>query len=159
MMTPDERDEALAAAARLEESMGDLTGEIGALRNYGHRNRSLIRWLAVSLCLDVILSVALGIVALQANSASNRATEATSQAVQNKANARITCEVANASRAAQISLWIYVLDASDQNPELTASQRAQLKGLRTYVGQVFAQRDCNDPSAPPTVPTPPIVTR
>lgn len=158
-MTPDEQDEALVAASRLEESMDELSSQVQALHSYGHRNRSMIRWLAVSLLLDLVLSAVLGVVALQANSASDRATEATSTAAQNQQNAKIGCEAANQGRTAQIQLWGYVLDASMQNPKLTAAQRAQLEGLRTYVGQVFAQRDCTNPTAPTVTPTPPPTTR
>lgn len=136
MMTPDQRDEALAAAARLEESMGDLASEMQAMRQYGHRSRRLIGLLGVSLCFDLLLSVVLGVVAYQAH-------QATTTSAQNKQNARITCEAANQSRAAQIQLWGYVLDVSEQNPERTPQQRVQITQFRVYVARVFAQRDCN----------------
>lgn len=157
-MSTDERDPTLAAAERLEQSMSELATEVSGLHQYGQRNRRLIRTLAVSLVFDVILSVFLGVVAIQANTASNKASDATSVAAQNRVNARIACEVGNQSRAAQIQLWGYVISLAStrDKPPPTPQELARIKKFEAYVNVVFQARDCNDLTAVPSIPvTPP----
>lgn len=140
-------DATLAAAERLSTSMDGLREDIGTLRSYGKRNRHFIWTLAVSLVLDVVLSVAVAVIAVQAN-------QAASAADRNRDTQRVTCESANESRAANRSLWGAILDASNQaNPNATPAQRNQVEGLRWFVNQVFAPRDCAHLDAPPSIPT------
>lgn len=147
-------EQTLAAAERLDKSMSDLTGEMRSLRAYGQRNRRMIWALAASLAIDVLLSFMLGFVAIQASNASQKATEATSVAAQNKQNAKVTCEASNIARDAQVQLWTYVLDLSA--PTATSAQKKQIADLRTYIHIVFAHRDCDNPSLPAIqTPTPP----
>jgi len=152
-MSADNRDP-IAAAESLEQSMGALADEMRSLSDYGHRSRTLIWGLVVSLALDVVLSVILGIVALQASDASHRATEATSVSAQNALNAKVTCEVGNESRRLQIQLWTYVLDLSSTDPSQTPQQKQQVAQFREYIKHVYSPRDC---ATTPTA-TPPTVT-
>lgn len=144
----------LAAAASLEESMRELTSEMGSLREYGHQNRRLIWALAVSLAIDLVLSVVLGFVAVQASNASRQATEATSAAAQNRQNALVTCQSGNEARQASRQLWTYVLDLSSQNPNQTPAEAKQIVQFRAYIATVYADRDCSNLASPTPVVSP-----
>jgi hypothetical protein len=138
----------LVAAERLEVAMTDLAGEVGTLRDYGHRNRAMIWGLVVS----VLLNLVVGVIAI---SASLQAREATSQAAVNAQNAKITCEAGNESRRLQTQLWTYVLDLSSKRPNMTAEQRKQIAAFRGYIATVYAPRDCDaNPTPPPGTVTP-----
>lgn len=54
------------------------------------------------------------------------------------------CQLANVTRAQDITLWNHVLDAPARpRPGETAAQQArQIAAFRAYVHQVFAPRDC-----------------
>jgi hypothetical protein len=151
---PDRRSHLADAAADLNTSVADLTASVRDLAGYGRRNRRLIYWTAGGLLVDLILSVTLILVAVQANNASHRATEATSAAAQNRQNARVTCESGNQARLAQIQLWTYVLDVSAQSsPDPTPEQKKRIADFRAYISRVFTPRDCNNPGSP-AVPRP-----
>lgn len=145
----------IAAAANLEQSMGDLAADIRRLSNrqesaetYGHRNRQLI-W---GLVACFVFSIAMGVVAV---TASLQAKEATSQSKRNAENAKISCEVGNEGRELQNQLWTYVLDLSSENPNLTAHEKKQIAMFRGYIARVYAPRDCdNSPTIPPGTVTP-----
>lgn len=155
-MTDPDRENVLAAASSLEHSMSDLGADIKSLREYGQRSRHWIWALAVSLTLDVVLSVFLGFVAVQANHASNKATDATSAAHVNRQTQVTTCEATNQARAVSTQLWTYVIGVvTANNTQLTAAQRAQLVMLRTHIRTAYAPRDCSPDAlskstAPPT---------
>lgn len=127
---------AIAAAARLQESVVDLKDEIGGLRAYGRRNRRLIVGLGISLALDILLTVAVVIVAVTANNAGDAASA-------NRQSQIDTCTSSNQTRAASRNLWNYVLDAAANDPETqTAARKQQLAQFRTYMETAYAQRDC-----------------
>lgn len=149
-MRADDKEVTLAAALRLEQSMTGLTAELKELRTYGHRNRSLIWALALSLLLDVLLSVGLGVVAIQAR-------DATSLAKRNVEAARVTCESGNEARRVSRQLWTYVLDLAATNPDQTPAQRRQLAQIRSVLVTVYVDRDCTSPSLMPSpAPTLPL---
>lgn len=153
-MSADDRDP-IAAAESLEQAMGSLASDVRALSDYGHRNRALIWGLAISLALDVVLSIGFGFVALQANSASHRATEATSAAAQNRLNALVTCQSSNEARRVSRQMWTYVLDVmTENNPSPSAEQLRQVRTFRAYLATVYADRDCSNVTSPTPLPTP-----
>lgn len=154
-MSAEDRD-VFDAAERLEGSMRELTSEMCSLRRYGKRNRHMIWGLVVSLALDLVLSIALGFVAVQATSASHEATEATSASSQNRQNALVTCESSNEARRVSRQMWTYVLDVmTENNPNPTAEQIRQVRTFRAYLATVYADRDCSNVTAPtPVQPTP-----
>jgi negative regulator of sigma E activity len=51
------------------------------------------------------------------------------------------CISTNQARAGNVKLWDHVLKVS-AGTQQTAAQRARLQGFRTYVHQVYKQRDC-----------------
>lgn len=60
-------------AARLRQAMTDLSGDIGDIREYAQRTRHFTRWLTVSILFDVLLSCALGFIAVETRTATCRA--------------------------------------------------------------------------------------
>lgn len=133
----DQQDEAFTAAARLQESMGSLQGEIRTLRVYGKRNRRYIWALTISIALDLVLSVVIAFVAVQSSNANTLAN-------QNAQVQKSTCEAGNQARAVTVQLWTYVLEVSAQNPEnQTPAKKQQIEKFRAYMTSAYAQRDCS----------------
>lgn len=137
-MTPDANDRhaAIDAADRLQGSVIDLKDEIGSLRDYGQRSRRIIWGLAVSLALDVALSIVVIFVAIQAQ-------DANTLAQANRQTQIATCESGNQSRQVALNLWTYVLDAAAVAPEnQTPERKKQLVDFRTYMESAYTPRDC-----------------
>lgn len=154
MTNADDRDP-IATADRLERSVRGLTEEMAALRHRGRRNQHMIWGLVASLALDVILSVGFGFVAIQASSASHRASEATSASAQNRLNALVSCQSSNEARRVSRQMWTYVLDiVSQNNPTPTPEEARQVRTFRAYLATIYADRDCSNVTAPTPVPTP-----
>ena len=133
--------ELAVAVSELNTNMAaTVTGLAGVVK----KDRRRVRWLALSVALDVLLSVRFGYIALQTRQAQ--------QAVdQNASNAVVTCEVGNQARANQVQLWSYILTLSGNTP----AQQAQVEKVKVYLLQVFAPRDCSDLSKTNPPPTPP----
>jgi hypothetical protein len=113
--------------------MEDLRTELCAVENYGHRNRRYIVGLAVSIGLDVALSIVVIIVALVVSSTNDIAH-------QNREAQKASCLSGNDTRAASVQLWSYVLDTAERN---NPANRAQIEDFRTYMKKAYAPRDCN----------------
>ena len=135
MNDDDKHQAALTAAADLQDSMGELAGEMRALRNLGLRNHRYIVGLVISLVLDVVLSIVVAFVAVEAK-------DAGSLANQNHAAQKATCESANQSRAVTTNLWNYILDISSKQPSLPPEKKKQIDDIRAYMTNAYAQRDC-----------------
>jgi hypothetical protein len=125
---------------RLEEVRADsedrdkqLAERDAQLSRYGQRNRHLIRITIVSLALDLLLTAALTIVAVQAN----RASGAASAVAQSSRN---LCLSGNVARAQQVSLWNYVLTIS--HPPASSVERERVAGFKAHLQKLFAPRDC-----------------
>jgi hypothetical protein len=125
---------------RLEEVKADsedrdkqLAERDSQLSKYGQRNRHLIWITFVSLALDLLLTAALTVVAVQANHASGAAS-AVAQSDRN------LCLSANVSRAQQVSLWNYILTFS-QRPA-SSVERTRVAEFKAHLQKFFAPRDC-----------------
>ncbi|MET9262422.1 hypothetical protein [Amycolatopsis sp. NPDC004079] len=128
---------AIAAASRLQESVVDLKEEISGLRTYGRRNRHLIVGLAISLALDVLLTIGVIIAAVTANRAGDLAAA-------NRQTQIDTCTASNDTRNASRNLWNYVLDTVAKSPEnATAERKQHIAEFRTYMQTAYADRDCS----------------
>lgn len=143
-------------AAQLSVEVEGLSGSVSALARKQRRDRALLVWVFVGLCVSLVALGLVGAVAVQANSAARKADSATALAEANRTAARLSCEAGNQTRATQVELWTYVLTLSAQaNPPPTRAQAEQLAKFRTYIQKVFAPRDCTKPVTPTTpVPTP-----
>jgi len=156
---PERRQDKLSARAEeLSGSVVQLNRSVQELTAYGRRNRTLIRRMTAGLIGLVLLLAAVAVLAWVSIDASDQAKEATSLAARNQQNAKVSCLVGNESRAAQIRLWTYVLDASSSaNPRPTPQQIKLIADFRTYILAVFAPRDCDNPPQVVITPTPPAL--
>lgn len=118
---------------RLDDRIAGST-DIDALVRASKRNRRLIRYLAISVGLDVLLSLGLGVLAWRANQLALQA---------NSISAReyATCVAGNDARAGQITLWDYVIDLPPTTPR-TPAQQQQADQFKVYVHHLFAPRKC-----------------
>lgn len=133
----DPQHAAIAAATRLNESVSELKEEIRNLQVYGRRNRHYIIGLGISLLFDLLLSVVVIIVAIQANNANDRANANYQYQVD-------TCNASNAARQTSRDLWNYVLDAASKNPaNSTPERKKQIDDFRVYMENSYAPRDCS----------------
>jgi hypothetical protein len=133
----DPQHAAIAAATRLNESVTELKEEIHSLQVYGRRNRHYIVGLGISLAFDLLLSVVVIVVAIQANAANDRANANHEYQVD-------TCNSSNAARQTSRDLWNYVLDAASKNPaNETPERKKQISDFRAYMENSYAPRDCS----------------
>lgn len=137
----------IVQAASLEKSMNRLGEKITGLTKYGKRSRHLIVALACSLAFDILLSAMLGLVALSAKHASERATVATSAARTAHNGLVLTCQAGNEARKTEIQLWDYVITLSaDQPPppgQTVAQHQQVIDQFLNHLHTVFAPRDCS----------------
>jgi hypothetical protein len=101
------------------------------LATYGRRSRHLIWITIVSLVLDLVLTAALTVVAIQAHDTSSAVAQSD----------RNLCLSGNVARAQQISLWNYILSIS--HSPTTPAQREQVAKFQAHLDQLFAPRDCS----------------
>jgi hypothetical protein len=134
-------------AGRLEEVRSGSEGRDeqlaqrdAQLATYGRRNRHLI-WITIgSLVLDILLTGAVTVVAIQAHNASSAAVGARTTASAVAQSDRNLCLSANANRAQQIDLWNYILSLG--RPPATAAARERIAEFKGHLETTFAPRDC-----------------
>jgi hypothetical protein len=117
-----------------EDSEGrdqELSTRDAQLATYARRSRHLIWITIVSLVLDLLLTAALTVVAIQAHDSSSAVAQSD----------RNLCLSGNVARAQQISLWNYILSSSHQ--PATPAQREQIAKFQAHLQQLFAPRDCS----------------
>jgi len=123
---------------RLEDA-GLVPVGTGLVRSV-NRARKNLRHIAILFVFDIILTVALGFVAV-------RAYHAYSAASANKHDIYVTCVASNESRLGDVDLWDYLLARlTPAHPSL--EQTAILDQVRAHVATTFAQRNCNAPAHP-----------
>jgi hypothetical protein len=134
-------------AGRLEEVKADsedrdeqLAKRDAQLHRYGRRNRHLIWITIVSLVLDLLLTAAVTVVAVQAHDASSAATGARTAASAVAQSNRNLCLSGNAARAQQVELWDYILSFS--KPPATPAGRERVAKFKAHLEAIFAPRDC-----------------
>lgn len=110
------------AAHQLQKTVDEITG-------YSRRTRKLIWGLAVSLALDITLSVIIAILSVSALSASSAVHRSQLAA----------CAIANQTRVQQIQLWQFVITLSQQQPD---ANKAELRTFEAYLHKTFGSVDC-----------------
>jgi hypothetical protein len=132
-------------AGRLEDVKADsedrdeqLAKRDAQLNTYGRRSRHLIWITIVSLALDILLTAALTVVAIQAHDTSGAVAQSN----------RNLCLSGNAARAQQVSLWDYILSLSQ--PSASPAEQHRVAAFRAHLQQFFAPRDCThiNPGSP-----------
>lgn len=93
----------------------------------GKRNRRMIRWLALSIVVDVILTFGLGWATIRLN--------------QVTASAHTRCESGNVFRANNTQLWEHILTLPPGATQ-TAKQKQQTDDFRKYLLKVDAPVKC-----------------
>jgi hypothetical protein len=136
--TPDR--EALDTAKGLTDALKGVREELERVNQRVSRSRHIIFALAVSLCVDVALTVILGLVAVQAHDASNSATRATATAQHAYASNKALCLDTNVSRHQTILVWEHLLTSA--GPPKTAAGRTFERSFEAYLAKVYAPRDC-----------------
>lgn len=126
-------DDLIERSDKLDERIAGSVS-IDDLAKASRRNRVLIRLLAFSVALDVLLSIGLGALAWQARQVADQANSI-------QARAYATCQASNEARAGQVQLWHYLLDLTSASPR-TPEQQRQVGEVRAYVDHLFAPRRC-----------------
>lgn len=129
-MSLDSRNEELEK--KLHET--DLPQAVEVLVKDAKRRTRQLRWIAISLALDLILTIGLTIFGLKTN-------EVAKLAQSNKEATIQGCEIANDARDKQRVLWGYVLALTPQQPR-TPEQEDRVNEFRGFVDNTFAHRDC-----------------
>lgn len=132
-MTPGDS-EALpdAVLSRLEamsDTLAQVAGRIEAVAVRERRTRRLTWGLAISIILDVTLTVVVSV--LSANAISQGSTLHKSQLA--------ACVIGNQTRQGDVELWGYVLKLSAKSPD---SNQAQLRMFKAFVDKTFAPVNC-----------------
>lgn len=129
-MSLDTRNEELDR--KLEQN--PIDEQIAALARSDKSRRRQIRWLAVSLALDVLLTIGFGYTTLRANNAASKA-----ETIENAIVAR--CESTNDARAKNEKLWDHILDLTKDTPR-TPQQEVDRKEFIQVKEETFAPSDC-----------------
>lgn len=129
--------EGIEAANRMTDVLGDFTKELQKLTKRDRRVRLILRILAVSLIIDVSLTVAVSLSAV-----SNRNNSAAIHRSQIAA-----CATANSQRDSERAIWDYVLDdLTRPSPGESAQQKARSKAavavIEAKVAATFADHNC-----------------
>lgn len=137
----------LLVVRELTDATNALHSDTKTLREEVKVSRKRERLLALSIILDLVLSIALGMVGLQAKVAGDRATAATSVAAQQKHNLELLCETGNNARAAQRQLWdsVIALSQTDVTPrsfEEMEARKQRLAQFQVVLEEATQQRDC-----------------
>jgi hypothetical protein len=122
--------------AELERKLeaNPIDDQIAALFRADGRRKFEVRILAVSLLLDVFLTIGFGYVTIQTR-------ELAAQAESNKVALVRNCETANDSRRNNLILWDYLL-ALPTPPGSTLEQQKTRDGFKAFVEKTFAPRNC-----------------
>jgi hypothetical protein len=144
LTTPTPPDGAMAAARGLTGALDGMSARLDAVRadseerdaailEYGRTNRRMIRWLIISVTLDVALTVIVGFLGIQArdNAVALQKTAASNLAL---------CEASNVARHQQIDLWDFLLSLGKQ-PQ-TAAQRKTVTEFKAHLTAIYQPRDC-----------------
>jgi hypothetical protein len=133
----------LATAQALQNALEGMTRQLSQVQAAVRRGRRIILALAASLVLDVSLTAAVSVAAVQAHSASTRANATVSELHAAQVS---SCQAANQTRAQEVRLWVHLAQVSSPEPGLTPKQKAQgeaeVTALLAYVKAIFAPRDC-----------------
>lgn len=110
------------------------------VRDAKRRRRQIIA-LTISLVLDILLTIGLASLAIQARDAS--------VAIQKSQNSIVAgCKVGNDFRQTESNLWTHILSIQPIYQTLTPAQQAQrdkvVSDFQTYLKTTFAPRDCSN---------------
>jgi hypothetical protein len=125
-----------------EDRDNQLAERDAQLAMYGRKNRHLIWITIISLALDILLTGAVTVVAIQAHDASSAASSARTAAIAVAQSDRNLCLSGNAARAQQVELWDYILSLAQ--PPATPAARDRIAEFKAHLETIFAPRNCAD---------------
>lgn len=135
-----------AGGGTLPAALKDVRDELRRLNADGRRSRHLIWWLAVSLALDIALTVVVAVLAVEAHDAAATAQGARQYAAAVHSSQIGACRIGNTLRAKEVQLWSHLASLSSPPPHSTKAQRAvqarRIAALLAYVRRTFVQLDC-----------------
>jgi len=107
--------------------------------------------LGLLLVTAAVANTVLGVLLISTRATAHRAEE------QNRENAVTACLNGNESRAANLSLWNFVLELSavSREEEPTPAEAKRLADFKAWVASLYAPRDCSDLSRKYPIPPPP----
>lgn len=120
----------LARLQQLADTLNEVVKQLAVVADAGRKTRRLTVGLTVSFVLDMILTV---VVTMLTFSALNQGSTL-------HASQLAACAIGNQTRAAEQSLWIYVVQISP--PPKTAAQAAVTQKFLAHVSTVFAPVNC-----------------
>jgi hypothetical protein len=135
MLGPDPQQTARDLQAALE----GMTRQLAAVRKTVRGNRRVIIALAVSLFLDVCLTVEVTVAAVQSGDASSRAAGTVTQLHASQVSA---CQLANVNRAQDIAIWDTFLAELAPPAARTPAVKAKLAVINAAIRVKDTPRDC-----------------
>lgn len=130
-MNLDERN----AALNKKIQSTDLSEAVATLVKDAHKRKKQVRLLAVSICLDLLLTVGLGFISIETHGIATKSES-------NQAALLKSCETTNDARASNKVLWDYLLNLPTPNVP-TLQQKEVRDQFSTFVDKTFAPRDCS----------------
>jgi len=140
MSVPHDRDP-VGTAQNLTQALKTMSERLDAAVARERRTRRIAWGLVVSVTLDVLLTVILALIAVQAHNASNSASAASMRAAHASASNLALCRASNVSREQQVQLWVHFYDLA-AHKGLTPAQKKADKQLIAYIESVFRPRNC-----------------
>lgn len=107
---------------------------VDALSRHLRRQGKIQKAVVLSLTIDVILSVAIGILALRAEQAATKANKAQDIAA-------VTCITSNQARATEKTLWDFVLNLPP-NADQTPTEKKEVEQFKELLANTLAPRPC-----------------
>lgn len=128
----------LAVANQLVRVVQDIQNKLAELKNDTKLSRKYIFGLAVSISLDVTLSVVTIFLAIGLNSAST-----TQRAASQQTNYQ-QCQISNTDRAQDKQVWdVFLGDLVPKGTKLTPKLQAEINHIYSVVNSKDAPRDCS----------------
>jgi hypothetical protein len=139
--TPDQA--VLSTAQALTSALEGMSGQLAAVNKRQDRQRHVIIGLAVSLLIDVLLTVIVAVFAVTAHDASEASRQNGATLAQLHASEVASCQGGNQTRSKEIALWehLYSLGVNSSTPPKV---RREDNELIAYVKGVFAPRNCKN---------------
>jgi hypothetical protein len=128
----------VATAQGLTDALGRMTAELENVRAYAQRSRRVIIALAISLVLDVAVTITVGVFAGQVSNATNQASATLTQLHKTQVSA---CRLGNQSREQEIALWEHIASVGTTSKTPAKVQRED-RALLAYIRRIFSPRDC-----------------
>ncbi len=147
MTEPADR-QALEAAKGLKGALEDIGTKIDGLSGAVRRSKHMIVALAVSLCIDVALTVVVAVFAVQAHDANASAIAARDAAAVAAKDNQALCLSGNVARAEQVKPWEILIGLS--KAPRTAAQKREVNVFIADLHKIYEPRDCShiSPGAP-----------